>query len=68
MAEQTPTVPVGHIWGIPVREGKPAEITRPDGSAIVVPDGIHVLSIPGEYLARVGRTTHKVVAVHDDPS
>jgi hypothetical protein len=64
----TGTLPVGHIWEIPLRDGKPAEITRPDGAVVVVADGLHALSMPGEFVASVGKVTHKVVATDADTS
>lgn len=67
MATQSDTtLPVGSLWEIPGAVGKPAEITRPDGVAVVVTDGVHALSLPGEYVAQVGRKRSEITAVAPD--
>lgn len=64
----TTSLPVGTVWEIPGGQGKPVTISRPDNTVAVVSDALHVLSLPGEYVARVGRTTITVEALHADAS
>jgi hypothetical protein len=61
-AEKDATAAVGSVWELDARKGTHISIERPDGRVVTASRSLHVLDIPGEYIATAGDNVQKVTA------